>query len=140
MALTTYGDVSQRTAAWAATKMLEHELPIILLGRFGDVKPVPKNKAEQVKFRRPVPFPISTTPLIEGVVPTSQQMQYEDVAATMVQYGAVVEITDVVQDLSEDNVLGDASELCGEQAGETCELVTWGVVKAGTNVNKMCAV
>lgn len=134
MATTTYGDISQRTAAWAATKMLEHQEPIILLGRFGDNKPVPKNKAQAVKFRRPIPFTISTTPLTEGVVPTAQQMQYEDVSATLAQYGAVVEITDVVQDLSEDPVLSSASELCGEQAGETCELVTWGVVKAGTNV------
>ena len=37
-------------------------------------------------------------------------------------------------DLSEDPVLRDASELAGEQAALTVEMVTYGVVKAGTTV------
>lgn len=134
MATTTYGTVSQRTAAWAATKMLEHAEPILVLSKFGDSKPQPKNKAEAVKFRRPVPFGAVTTPLVEGVTPTAQAMAYEDVPATLDQWGAVVEITDVVADLAEDPVLADASMLCGEQAAETIEAVTWGVLKGATNV------
>lgn len=134
MATTTYGTISQRTAAWIATKMLEHAEPILVLSKFGDSKPQPKNKAEAVKFRRPVPFGAVTTPLVEGVTPTAQAMAYEDVPATLDQWGAVVEITDVVADLAEDPVLADASMLCGEQAAETIEAVTWGVLKGATNV------
>ncbi len=134
MATTTYGDISQRTAAWAATEMLAHAEPILVLSKFGKTKPLPKNTAKPLKFRRPIPFTVSTTQLTEGVTPTAQQMQYEDVPATMGQYGAVCEITDQVQDLSEDPVLQDASELSGEQAAETIEMVTYGVIKAGTNV------
>lgn len=134
MATTDYGTISQRTAAWAATKMLEHAEPILVLSKFGDSKPQPKNKAEAVKFRRPVPFAAATTPLVEGVTPTAQAMAYVDVPATLTQYGAVVEITDVVADLAEDPVLADASMLCGEQAAETVEAVTWGVLKGATNV------
>ena len=134
MATTDYGTISQRTAAWAATKMLEHAEPILVLSKFGDSKPQPKNKAEAVKFRRPVPFGAVTTPLVEGVTPTAQAMAYEDVPATLDQWGAVVEITDVVADLTEDPVLADASMLCGEQAAETIEAVTWGVLKGATNV------
>ena len=55
MSGSSYGDISQRTAAWAATEMLEHARPIIVLSDYGQSKPMPKNKAEQVKFRRPVP-------------------------------------------------------------------------------------
>lgn len=134
MATTDYGTISQRTAGWAATKMLEHAEPILVLSKFGDSKPQPKNKAEAVKFRRPVPFGAVTTPLVEGVTPTAQAMAYEDVPATLEQWGAVVEITDVVADLAEDPVLADASMLCGEQAAETIEAVTWGVLKGATNV------
>jgi N4-gp56 family major capsid protein len=131
---TTYGDISQRTAAWAATEMLAHAEPIIVLGKFGQNKPIPKNKADTVKFRRPVPFAISLAPLSEGVTPTAQQMAYVDVTAQTAQYGAVCIITDKVNDLSEDPVLKDATTLSGEQAAETVEMVTWGVVKGGTNV------
>jgi N4-gp56 family major capsid protein len=134
MAQTTYGDISQRTAAYAATEMLSHAEPILVLSKFGQSKPLPANKADTVKFRRPVPFTVSTAPLVEGATPSSQQMSYEDVTVQLQQYGAVTEITDKVQDLAEDPVLKDASMLSGEQAAETIEMVTYGAIKAGTNV------
>lgn len=134
MAGSTYGDINQRTAAWAATEMLEHARPIIVLADYGQSKPMPKNKAEQVKFRRPVPYVVSTTQLTEGVTPTSHKTSYVDVPATMGQYGDLAEITDRVNDLAEDPVLKDMSVLSGEQAAETIEMVTWGVIKGGTNV------
>ena len=131
---TTYGDISQRTAAWAADEMLAHAEPVVVLGKFAQTKPLPKNKADNVKFRRPVPFAAVTTPLAEGITPAAQNMAYEDVPVTIQQYGAVVQITDKVNDLSEDPVLKDASMLCGEQAADTVEAITWGTVKGGTNV------
>jgi len=134
MSGSSYGDIGQRTAAWAATEMLEHARPIIVLSDYGQSKPMPRNKAEQVKFRRPVPYVVSTTQLTEGVTPTSHKTKYVDVPATMGQYGDVAEITDRVHDLSEDPVLRDMSVLSGEQAAETIEMVTWGVIKGGTNV------
>jgi len=134
MPTTAYGDINQRTAAYAAVEMLSHAEPILVLSKFGQNKPLPKNKADTVKFRRPVPFSPAVTPLTEGVTPSSQQMAYEDVTVQLNQYGAYVEITDKVQDMAEDPVLKDSSMLCGEQAGETIEMITWGILKAGTNV------
>ena len=133
--LTTYGIINQRTAAWAATQMLKHAEPVIVLGKFGMVKELPRNKADTVKFRRPVPFSAATVPLTEGVTPTAQRMAYEDVSAQLKQYGRPIEITDVVQDLAEDPVLSDAAMLAGEQAALTAEMVIYGAVKAGTNVS-----
>ena len=77
---------------------------------------------------------MATTPLTEGSAPTSQAISYEDVTVTLSQFGNVVEITDVVNDLAEDPVLKDAAMLCGEQAGETIETLMWGVLQGGTNV------
>lgn len=134
MAVTTYGSISQRTAAWAAADMLSHAEPILVLERFGQSKPIPANKSEAVKFRRPVPFAPAITPLTEGVTPVAKAMVYEDVHVQLQQYGDYVEITDKVQDLAEDPVLKDATMLCGEQAAETCELLLWGVLRGGTNV------
>ena len=135
MATTTYGALSQRTTAYAAKEMLAHAEPVLVLSKFGMTKPVPKNKAEVIKFRRPVPLALATTPLTEGVPPTSKAMAYEDVAVTLSQFGDIVEITDVVNDLAEDPVLKDAAQLCGEQAGETIESLMWGVLGGGTNVH-----
>lgn len=134
MATTTYSGLSQRTTAWAAAEHLKHAEPCLVLSKFGMTKPMPANKAQQVKFRRPVPLALATTPLTEGSAPTSKAMAYEDVAVTLSQYGDVVEITDVVADMSEDPVLKDATMLTGEQAGETIESLLWGVLQGGTNV------
>ena len=134
MTTTTYGDIGTRTAAYAAKEMLSHAEPILCLSKFGQNKPLPKNKTDLIKFRRPVPFDVSTVALTEGVTPTAQQMQYAPEEATLAQYGAVVDITDKVEDLAEDNVLADSAMLCGEQAAETIEMLTWGTIKAGTSV------
>tara|TARA_A100000164_G_scaffold358951_1_gene371091 strand:- start:1080 stop:2069 length:990 start_codon:yes stop_codon:yes gene_type:complete len=134
MATTTYSNLSQRTNAYAAKEMLAHAEPIACLSKFGMIKPMPKNKANNVKFRRPVPLAVATTPLTEGSPPTALALGYEDVSVTLAQLGSVVEITDVVDDLAEDPVLKDASMMCGEQAMETIETLMWGVLQGGTNV------
>jgi N4-gp56 family major capsid protein len=134
MPATTYGDINQRTAAYAAGEMLAHAEPVIILGKFGLTKPMPKNKAETMKFRRPIPFDPATTPITEGVTPTAQKMRYEDVSVTLRQYGRPIEITDKVVDLAEDPVLQNSAMMAGEQAGATVEQVIWGVIRAGTNV------
>lgn len=133
MAVTTYGDISQRTANWAAKEMLKHAEPVLVLGKFGQTKPIPPNKAEQVKFRRPVPFATATTALTEGVTPVAHKITYEDVSVTLQQYGDIVEITDKVADISEDPVLSNVVMLSGEQAAATTEELLWGILKAGTN-------
>jgi N4-gp56 family major capsid protein len=129
-----YGSINQRTAAYAVADMLDHAEAIFVLSKFGQTKEMPRNKADNMIFRRPVPFAPATTPLTEGVTPAHQTMSYEDVPVSMKQYGSWVKITDRVEDLSEDPVLKDATELCGEQAGETKEMLLWGVLKAGTSV------
>lgn len=131
---TTYGDINQRTAGYAAADMLRHSEPWLVLSKMGMTKPLPKNKAETIKFRRPIPFAAATTPVTEGVTPTAQKVQYEDVQATLKQYGRPIEITDKVSELSEDPVMDTATMLAGEQAGGTIEQVLYGILKAGTNV------
>jgi N4-gp56 family major capsid protein len=134
MPQTTYSGVAQRTNVYAASVFLEHAAPQEVFGLFGDTKPMPKNKAEIIRFRRSVPFPRLTVALTEGVTPTARQMQFEDVSATMQEWGDVVECTDRVRELNEDPVVQEASKNLGEQATETTEGVAYGVLKAGTQV------
>lgn len=132
--ITSYGDINQRTAAFAATTMLNYAEPVLVIQKFGMSMEMPGNKSDTIVWRRPIPFGARTTPLQEGVTPPAQKMAYEDVPMVMNQYGGLVQITDKVQDMSEDPVLKDASIQCGDQAGLTLEMVTWGVVRAGTSV------
>lgn len=126
--------ISQRTNVWAEREMLKHAGPVTVLDKFGLTKRMPKNKSTTIKFRRPKPFEAVTSPLVEGVTPKTTAFAYEDVEATLKQYGMVVGITDVIEDTHEDPVLQDATQQAGENIGRTTEALSWGVLRAGTNV------
>ncbi len=132
--LNTYGDIGNATAGWYSRKLLSHAMPVIILERFGLTKPLPKKQTKVIEFRRSQPFQPKTIPLVEGVTPQGSDFGYDTISAQIQQYGDWVGITDVVQDTSKDDVLRDIVERQGEQAGETREALTWGIVRAGTNV------
>lgn len=130
----TYGDISPRTAAYAASELLKRGDPLLVFERYGQAKPLPKNSTQTMKFRRYKALPLATTPLTEGVTPTGSSLTYEDVTAVLKQYGDFVAITDVIEDTHEDPILRETMSLCGEQAAQTLETVRYGVLNAGTNV------
>jgi N4-gp56 family major capsid protein len=127
-------ELSPRTLMFAAATMLKHAEPILILEKFAQPQPMPANKSQAIKFRRPVPLKPATTALVEGVTPDPQKMSYADVTTNLAQYGSWMGLTDVVADTHEDPVLKDMSMLSGEQAAETKEMLMWGVVTGGTNV------
>jgi len=134
MTTSTSSGISQRTNVWAAREMLKHAGPVTVLEKFAKTIRMPKNKSTAAKFRRPKVFAAVTTPLVEGVTPTTTAFQYEDVSTNLSQYGMVVGITDVIEDTHEDPVLEDATLQTGENLGRTIEALTYGTVKAGTSV------
>ena len=134
MAMTVYGDITPRTAAYAAVELLKRAMPYLCLEKFGQAKSLPGNKTQSIKFRRYNALSLRTTALTEGVTPTSEKMTAEDITATLSQYGGLVEITDVIMDTHEDPVLQEAIAVSGEQAAKTVETLRYNVLKACSNV------
>lgn len=134
MPATAYGDISPRTAAYAAKELLTRGQPYLVLEKFGQAKPLPANNSKVIKFRRYNALPNTPKTLTEGVTPTSTQLTHTDVTATLSQMGEVVEISDVILDTHEDQVLNETVALLGEQAAQMVEKMRFGVIKAGTNV------
>lgn len=134
MALTTYGDISPRTAAYAVAAMLKRALPYLVIEKFGQSYPIPNNSTKSAKFRRYEALPKATVPLIEGVTPQGKTLTYTDVQATLNQYGDFVPLTDVIADTHEDPVFREAQDVIAEQAAQTVEAIRYGIIKAGTNV------
>jgi N4-gp56 family major capsid protein len=134
MPLTEYGNISPRTAAFAAAELLKRGLPYLCLEKFGQSKSLPGNNSMTMKFRRYNSLAVATTPLTEGVTPASKRMTATDVTATLYQYGDIVEITDVIADTHEDPVLQEAIAVCGEQAAKTVEIIRYNILKACSNV------
>ena len=129
-----YGDIPPRIGVVAHATMLAYANSQLCLEKYGMMAPLPKNRGQTLKFRRPVPFAVSTSTLTEGVTPPPQILEYEDVSVSVSQYGAWIPFTDVIQDTHEDPNLQVMSELCGKQAADTKEAIIWGVLRGGTAV------
>lgn len=135
MNTSTQGGLSQRTNVYAEREMLKHAAPVIVLDKTGPlIKPMPKNKGVNIKFRRPIPFEAATVPLQEGVTPTGSAFRYEDVSGALDQYGDVAIITDVIEDTHEDPVLNDLVKQLGENIARTKEALNYAELCGGTNV------
>uniref|UniRef100_A0A6M3KVD3 Putative capsid protein n=1 Tax=viral metagenome TaxID=1070528 RepID=A0A6M3KVD3_9ZZZZ len=132
--MNTYGDISPRTAAYAAKRLLERGQALLIVERFGQIDAQGQNKTLTRKFRRYNALAAASSPLAEGVTPKGSKITYTDVECTLEQYGDWVLITDVIQDTHEDPVLMEMMDVCGEQAAETIEIVRIAVLKAGTSV------
>lgn len=134
MQINTYGDISPRVGVRASRRFLVRALPDILTQRWGQVETVRNNQGKMVKFRRYESLALTTSPLAEGISPPGQRLRYTDVPVIMEQYGDKVGITDVVDDTHEDPVLQQSTDLCGEQAAQSVEVITLNRLKGGTNV------
>jgi len=134
MAITSYGDISPRIGAYAVAKFLTHSAPVQVLARLGQIEAVPLNKGQTVKFRRMVPYSAVTSPLVEGVTPAVGATTVEDVTVTLLQWGDLHGLTDVIQDTHEDPILDKMMMLSGQQASATFEQIIYNVVKGGTAV------
>lgn len=134
MAVEVYGDITPRTAAWATRQLEKRGIPFMSIEHVAESRPIPRNVTNTVIFRRYEAFPINTTPLVEGVTPTSVKMTKTDIQATLIQYGTVWEGSDVIMDTHEDQVLKEAMENLGENAAQVLETVRFNVLIGGTNV------
>jgi len=150
-AVTQYGDISPRVAAYAVSQLLKRGMPYLVLEKFGQTYPIPTNATKVAKFRRyylvgstgsagdgnpanAFGVPLAITPLVEGVTPTGKSLTNTDYTVTLVQYGDFATITDVVLDTAEDQVLNQMTESLGESAAQTIETIRYNVLKAGLNV------
>jgi N4-gp56 family major capsid protein len=133
MAITTYGDISPRTAAFVVVELLKRAMPYLCLEKFGQSKALPGNKTMSMKWRRYNALDLATTPLTEGVTPPGKKLTATDITASLYQYGDLVEITDVIQDTHEDPVLQEAQAAVSEQAAKTVETLRYNVLKACAN-------
>jgi N4-gp56 family major capsid protein len=131
---TTYGDISPRTAAYAAKDFLERALPFLVIEKFGQAKPLPANSSKTQTWRRYNALDATPNVLVEGITPSGKQLTSTDVSVTLEQLGDRIVITDVVLDTHEDLALKQATEVLAEQAGQMIEVQRFGVIKAGTNV------
>ena len=115
-------------------KLLETVKTQLVYQQYGQKRPIPRNNGKKVEWRRWNLFdPDAVVTLTEGVTPDSQDISQSKVEAEVAQYGAFVEVSDLLELTAYDDVIGDTSELLGEQMGVHIEHVTRDAMIATTN-------
>ena len=76
----------------------------------------------------------ATTPLTEGVLPSEVSPIREKVSFGVAQYGSYMIYTDVVDLFDVDNIKAQFTDILGDQAAETADVVIRDIISAGTNV------
>lgn len=140
----TYSLVPSRNLIMAEREMLKHAMPIKVLSTFGTQKQVPQNKTDTVVFRRALPIDAGSNGapnitasnylLQEGVTPGARTIAYQDVQVTLQQYGVLMKLSSKAEAMYEDDIPGDMVKLVGEHMASIEELISYGVVRGGTNV------
>lgn len=115
-------------------RLLQRALPVLLFNKFGQKRRIPRHAGKTIEFRKWQSLGVAKTPLVEGEPPAPQTMSQTSIQATPVQQGAFVKYTDVVSTTTFDPLLEEASDLLGEQAGETIDELIRDVLVNGTNV------
>ena len=117
-------------------QLLESAKTRFVHAEFGQKRPIPRGNGKYVNFRRWNLFDPQSAMrgLVEGVTPSGQTLSQSDVEAEVKQYGAYVEVSDLLDLTAYDAVINDSAELLGEQLGTVVEWVTRDAMCAGTNV------
>lgn len=128
---------------------LAYAEPTIVLGLGCEMKQVPKNKGDNVSYRRIIPTGGATTNantinrwsvtavghlLQEGVTPAVETLTDQYVNVQLNQYGAIYGWTNKTADLHEDDIPKDMTRIMGKRMGLVQEMIRYGVMKACTNV------
>jgi len=119
---------------WYDRMLLERLTPLLVHDRFAQIRDIPKNNTNVVKFRRYNSLSANTTALTEGETPTGTSLSITDVTATVQQYGDYVTISDYLQLTTLDPILLETAAVLGEQAGLSLDNITRDVINAGTSV------
>lgn len=119
-----------------AKKTLERAKTVLVHANFGQKKSIPKGSGKTVEFRRWNIWDPSaaSTPLTEGVTPDGLALSQTAVKATVDQYGAFVQVSDMLDLVAIDPVIRDSSEMLGELLGTVIEHVTRDAMNAGGTV------
>jgi len=132
--MTTTGEVTQGVNNFYDRKLLMKAVPLFLHTKWAQVRDIPRNNTDDIKFRRYTLLTAATTPLTEGVTPVGSQLAITDVPATVEQYGDYVLLTDKLLFTTLDPVLTETAEILGVQAGDTLDQLTREILAACTSV------
>jgi len=130
----TTSSVVTHVVAFYDRQLLEKAKPHLVHAWFGQVRDIPQNSSDTIKFRRYGLLSAATTALTEGQTPAGSSLAVTDLSAVVAQYGDFVTLTDELETETEDPILMETNDILGQQAGNTFDQLCRDVMVAGTSV------
>ena len=131
---TTGNNLSAEIKTFYDKVLLREAGPKLVHDQFGQKRDIPEGNGKTIEFRKFNQLPKALTALTEGVTPDGGALDVTSLTATVAQYGYFLRISDVLDLTAIDNVIVEASQLLGSQAGVTMDTVVRNQLVAGTNV------
>lgn len=133
---TSTSGLSSTMQTYYDRKLLEWAKTQLVFANYAQKRPIPKNNGKKVNFRKWELFTPDPTAqaLTEGVTPSAQDLNMTNIEATVKQYGAYVEVSDLLDMTALDDVISDSSELLGEQLGNVMDMIIRDTLHSTTNI------
>lgn len=132
--VTTDTGLSDEMKTFYSHYLVDNAEPKLVHDQFGQKCPIPAGNGKVIEFRKYDPMPKALTPLTEGVTPNGQKLSMSVITSEVSQYGAFIELSDMLLTTAIDNNLLQATKLLAGQAGRTLDTITREVLNGGTNV------
>lgn len=127
-------DLSAEMKTYYEKRLIDLAEPKLVHDQFGDRYPIPAGNGKTIEFRKYDSLAKATTPIVEGVTPTGNDLNVSSVQETVMQYGDWIQMSDLLEMSAVDNNVLQATRLLGAQAGRTLDSITRDVLAGGTNV------
>lgn len=101
--------------------------------KYGKKQNIPRHAGATTSWRRLEMPAVTTTAITEGVTPNGIDLTINKVSATVKQFGTYTKLTDFIDMVGLDPLLTEVSQLFGEHAGLTMDIIVRDIVVAGTN-------
>jgi len=115
-------------------EMYDRLIPELNWFKWGMKKRLPRKSGSTVSIRRFENLAVATTAITEGVIPDGADLVVVKRSATVLEYGNYVKTTEFLQLVGLDDTVVELSQLLGENAGQSIDIIVRDVVLAGTNV------
>jgi len=129
----TNNRLTNENAEFYQRTLLERLQDNLFFMKYGKKTPIPKHAGATTSWRRLEMPAVTTTAITEGVTPTGIDLTINKVTATVQQFGTYTKLTDFIDLVGLDPLLTEVSQMFGDHAGMTMDIIVRDILKAGIN-------
>lgn len=134
MAINTFTNLSEEAKQFYDRNMLLRAKNELVYYMSGQQRNVSKRGGNQISYRRLEALSTVTTPLVESITPAGASLDITEVTVNVQQYGNFVTISDQVDMMGIDPILTEATDVLGQNGGESVDQIVRNEIVTGTSV------